>query len=207
MFDARVVGNFPSRRRKQMPKTIRTTLIAPDASIVEAELPLSDATAFLVLPTFARATILNAQRPTRGINVVGQETLWFGKDPTEVMKQSGAKGVQLKATLDANQFACFLAKIAYSYFVAEMGLFPRDETPLLRLIRGEADDAGCWIGSTPYTLTIEAKRPTHALGIVELHNGEGASNFAVKVKLFANTGVTGYEVVVRAPAWQTYVSQ
>lgn len=88
-----------------------------------------------------------------------------------------------------------------------MGLFPRDETPLLRLIRGEADDASTWIGSSDYQLQIEKKNPRHALGIVPVSNQEGQQGFVIRVKLFADSGCTGYEIAARVPGWQRYAVQ
>jgi hypothetical protein len=88
-----------------------------------------------------------------------------------------------------------------------MGLFPREETPLLGLIRGEADDGGSWIGSSDYKLQIEQKRPRHALGVLRIENTQGSQWYVVRVKLFADSGCTGYEVAVRIPGWQEYALQ
>ena len=207
MFDARVVGNFPSRRKRDRPETLRAKLISEDDSIVEKEVGISESPAFLILPTFAPAAILNNQPPVRGINIVGQETLHFGKDVNEFVRDHGARGIQFGSKVEATELAQLLAKIAYAYLVAQMGLFPREETPLLRLLRGEADDGGCWIGSSDYKLQVEEKRPRHALGIVPIQNAQGVKGFVVRVKLFANSGCTGYEVAARVPGWQRYAAQ
>ena len=138
---------------------------------------------------------------------MGQEVLHFGKNVEELVRGNDANGIEFSSQLQVREFAQLLAKIAYSYIVATMGLFPRDETPLLRLIRGEADDGGCWIGSHKYKLNIESKNPQHALGVVPCKNAEGAEGFLVRVKLFANTGATGYEIAARIPGWQRYVAQ
>ena len=204
MFDARVVGNFPSRRKRDRPSTLKAELLSADDTVVEKEVGVSESPAFLILPTFAPAAILNGQPPVRGVNIVGQETLHFGKDVGEFMREHGAKGIQFISTIEAMELAQLLAKIAYGYVVATMGLFPRDETPLLRLIRGEADDGGSWIGSSDYKLRIEEKRPRHALGIVPIQNAQGSKGFVVRVKLFADSGCTGYEVATRVPGWQQY---
>jgi hypothetical protein len=93
-----------------------------------------------------------------------------------------------------------LAKIGYSYAVACIGLYPRDEVPVLPLILGQSDDDSAWVGSAQYTVSVEAKQPQHALELIEHTGNEGdraAKVFVARVKLFASSGATGYEVVVR----------
>lgn len=204
MLDARTVGNFPTRRKKERPQTIRVSLLDAAGATIEREVPVSEGFAFLVLPTFVGAAVLSARPATRGITVTGQETLHFGRQVDAVAKLHGATGVRINAQIPAGEFAKFLAKIAYAYYVAEFGVFPRDETPLLSLITGEADDPGSWVGSSDYRLQIEEKRPTHALGIMEFSNEAGLKAWAVRVKLFADAGTTGYEVAVRIPGWRAY---
>ena len=207
MYEARIVGNFPSRRRKGRPNALSTKLIGHNNIVVKCSIPVEEASAFLFLPKFARAAILSNQPPTAGITIVGQEILHFGEDIEELVRSRDAKGIEFTSTIQPTEFAKLLAKIAYGYLVAEMGLFSRNETPLLRLIRGETDDAGSWIGSHKYTLEVESKKPQHALGIVLLDDPNNTQNFIVQVKLFSNTGATGYEVAARIPGWQRYVAQ
>lgn len=207
MYDARVVGNFPSRRKKDRPSTLRTKLISREDKVVEHNVLVEEAPAFLILPIFARATILSNQLPARGVTITGQETLHFGKNVEELIRGHDAKGIEFGSQIQATEFARLLAKIGYGYLVATMGLFPRDETPLLRLIRGEADDGGSWVGSHEYKLDVEAKNPQHALGVVPCSNADNVQGFLVRVKLFASAGATGYEVATRIPGWQQYVAQ
>jgi len=207
MYEARVVGNFPSRRKKDRPSTVRTKLISHEGKVVEHVLPVGKAPAFLILPMFPPATILNNQPPAKGMNIIGLEALHFGEDAEELLRRRDAKGIRFGARIQATEFARLLAKIAYGYLVATMGIFPREETPLLRLIRGEADDAGSWVGSHEYKLEVEAKNPQHALGVVTLSNAENVQGFSVRVKLFAKSGATGYEIATRIPGWKQYAAQ
>lgn len=87
------------------------------------------------------------------------------------------------------------------------GNIPREETPLLRLIRGEADDGGSWVGSHEYKLEVEANDPQHALGVARCSNAENVQGFLVRVKLFAESGATGYEIATRIPGWKQYAAQ
>jgi len=207
MYEARVIGNFPSRRKKDRPNTVCTKLISHEGNVVKHALPVGEAPAFLILPMFARATILNNQPPARGINIIGLEALHFGEDSEEVVRRHDAKGIEFSTQIQATEFAQLLAKIAYGYLVATMGIFPREETPLLRLIRGKVDDAGSWVGSHEYKLEVEAKNPQHALGLVACNNAENVQGFIVRVKLFAKSGATGYEIAARIPDWKQYAAQ
>lgn len=207
MFDARVVGNFPSRRKKDRPTKLTAKFLAMDKSVIEKQIDVSEMSAFLILPTFSQAAVLSGKPPTSGISMVGTETLHFGKNVRDFVKSHNASGLQFGGTVEASEFAQLLAKIAYGYLVATIGLFPRKETPLLRLIRGEADDASTWIGSSDYQLQIEAKKPLHAMGITPIINQEGQQGFVIKVKLFADAGCTGYEIAARVPGWQRYADQ
>ena len=138
---------------------------------------------------------------------MGTESIYFGAQPLEVVKDHGAQGIEFGGEWQVSEFAQLLAKIAYSFLVACTGLFPRDETPLLRLIRSEADDGGSWVGSYDYTLDIEKQKPQHALAFAPCGNSDGKQGYLVRVKLFASSGATGYEVAARIPGWQSYVIQ
>jgi hypothetical protein len=206
MYDARVIGNFPSRRKKLWPKTWRMRLLTRGHDVVEHDLPLQEASALLMLPTLTRASILNNQPPTHGVNIVGIETIRFGKNIETLLRDRDVSGMEVTAQIQATEFAQLLAKIAYSYHVATQGLFPRDQTPLLRLIRSESDDGGSWVGSNNYSLQIEAQGHTHALGSYFFRTTEQDQNVVIQVKLFSNTGATGYEVATRIPGWMQYIA-
>lgn len=206
MYSARVVGDFPSRRKKLRPKTLATRFIDRDNRIVEKQLPLNEAAALLMLPMLSRASALSNQLPVRGVKIAGLETVHFGKKIEALIRDQNAIGLEIPTQLQATAFVQLLAKIAYGYLVATQGVFPRDETPLLRLIRGEADDGSSWVGSGDYRLQVEENRPTHALGGYFVRDAEMVESTIVRVKLFSNAGATGYEVATRMPGWQKYAA-
>jgi hypothetical protein len=206
MYKARVVGDFPSRRKKLRPKTLATRLIAHDNRVVEKQLPLDEAAALLTLPMLSRASVLSNQMPAHGVKIVGLETVPFGKNIEALVRDQNALGIEIPTQLQATAFVQLLAKIAYGYLVATQGLFPRDQTPLLRLIRGEADDGSSWVGSGEYRLKIEANGQTHAMGGYFVRNAEMVESVIVRIKLFSNFGTTGYEVATRMPGWQQYAA-
>jgi hypothetical protein len=129
------------------------------------------------------------------------EVMGFGKSLVEIASEHGADAISTTAVSDVSAFVRLLAKIGYSYAVKVMGPCPRSEVPVLPLILGSADDGSTWVGSAKYRLAVEDRRPTHALAMMEptplAVDGVTESIVVVRVKLFANSGATGYEVVVR----------
>jgi hypothetical protein len=207
MHDARLAGNAPTRRKKKRPKTLPHRLISPDETVEEKHIPIAGASGILILPTLAPAGLLSGRAPGKGVTITGIETITFGNDLAQVVKAHGATGIQGHSSIDATAFAKLLAKIAYGMTVAQHGLFPKSETPLLRLIRGDADDASNWVGSGNFQLDIEVQKVRHAMAVLPLQGHEKKTGLAVRIKLFANTGCTGYEVAVRVPGWEEYAAQ
>jgi hypothetical protein len=128
------------------------------------------------------------------------ETIGFGKAPQEIADSLGAKELRDTANLDVTSFVRMIAKIGYGLAVGTEGVFPRDESPVLPLILGITDDGSTWVGSASYRLGVEDKRPLHAFGLIRVNilaDGKAETVLVVRVKLFASSGATGYEVVVR----------
>ena len=128
----------------------------------------------------------------------GAEILYFGKHPVDVAKSLNAKTIQGRVNWDITSFARLLAKVAYAYAVASVGLLPRENVTILPLILGVTDDASRWLGSAQFRLSVESKDPLHALGHLWVAdpNDSMSELLLVRVKLFVPSGATGYEVVV-----------
>lgn len=204
MYKARVVSNFPSRRKNERPRTLQTKLLNQKGVVLTESLPVNESAALLPLPILTRASFICGDPPTRGVKITGIETIHFGKNVEAVIRDQNATSMEVTEDIQAAAFVQLLAKIAYGYHVATQGLFPRNETPLLRLIRGNADDGSSWVGSDSYTLQIESKNTMHALGGYFIRNAEGKQCDVIRVKLFASIGVTGYEIVTRVHDWERY---
>ena len=200
MEDARVAGGFPTRRPEERPTSIPIQ-IKTDGQFESVQLPTSEALGMLVLPTLERNAFLAGKPVTHGVKVVGTQMIAFGKPPKDVATALNTRTLQSTAHVDATSFVRMLAKIGYSFAVASIGPYPLSEVPLLPLIQGKADDGSTWIGSADYRIEgIEDKKPQHALGLVWVSGacGDVAEKVLVaRVKLFASSGATGYEVVVR----------
>jgi hypothetical protein len=199
MLNARATGQFPTRRPKQRPKSIPLEVKRGDR-VESIDLPLSESLGLLQLPRLQPCSFLAGRPPVNGAIIVGLETIGFGKPPEDVAANLGAKELTDRVTVDVPAFVRMLAKIGYSYAVASHGPYPLSEVPVLPLILGNVDDGSTWVGSSEYLLDVEAERPAHALGLVAsstVINNTAEQILVARVKLFASSGATGYEVVVR----------
>jgi hypothetical protein len=199
MRDARTAGGFQTRRPKDRPATIPIS-IKQDGQFKSVQVPSSEAFGMLMLPKLGPAAFLAGGPPAQGVNIVGTQMIGFGKHPKELAESLDTKTLQGTAKVDATSFVRMLAKIGYSYAVTCTGPYPLNEVPVLPLIQGKSDDGSTWVGSADYRLDVEDRKPQHALGLVSLlrKSDEAEENvFVARVKLFADSGATGYEIVVR----------
>jgi hypothetical protein len=197
MFNARVAGNYPTRRPKDRPKSL-SLQVESNGEFKQVELTPEEHPGLLFLPLLEPPSIFTGRTASIGVTVSGYETLYFGKDPVNVAKGLDVKVIQTSENWDVSSFARLLAKIAYSYVVTAYGLLPRDQIPVLPLILGSADDASFWLGSADFKLAVEARNPTHALAYAWIPDPNDAKKelLVVRIKLFVPSGATGYEIVV-----------
>lgn len=197
MHRARTTGNFQTRRPKERPQTHTVTLLRND-QIIETDVAVPDATALLHLPLLAPPQFFSGVTDTTGLTVRGLETLYFGANPEEFVKGHGASGLQQTDSLDVNSFARMIAKIGYCYICATLGIPPRAEVPVLPFILGTRDDGSQWVGSVDYPTQAERA----GANIVLAHTAYCCESepsiqlLVARVKLFANAGATGYEVII-----------
>jgi len=197
MLDARTVGKFKTRRPKQRPKRLKIGRRNAGGDIETVFVTPENHPGFLVLPRLARAHVFGGNPPLQGVTVEGYETIYFGATPEHAAKELDTKTIQFQVNWDVSSFARMLAKIAYAYAIGVHGLLPRNKVPILPLILGTADDASTWLGSAEYILDIEQKRPIHALATaIGPGQPSGKHGVVARVKLFASSGATGYEVLV-----------
>lgn len=198
MMNARIVGGFPTRRPKARPKKLPLD-VTRNGEESTIELGIGDYPALLHLPLLLPPGTLVGRAPGTGVSICGSETISFGKNPQDLARGEGLSGMQSKVNWDITAFARLLAKIGYGFVVANSGPIPLHEVPVLPLILGTADDASFWLGSANYRLDVEDSRPLHAMGGRFAVDPSDATKILTiaRVKLFASSGATGYEVVVR----------
>lgn len=198
MGTARITANFPTRRGKERP-TSRTVTLLRGENLQAITGPSAEVPALLQLPTLATAGILTGSTATRGVNVVGMETIAFGPRPDEFVLKHSATGLRQSDDLDVTAFARMLAKIGYSFLVGALGPMPLAEVTVLPLILGSADDGSHWVGSAVFSTEAEAQGAQHVLRPQYYESSQPSAPrlLGAQIKLFADVGATGYEVVVR----------
>jgi len=198
MEPARITASFPTRRKKRRPASRIITLLR-GTTVEDVIGPGHEVPALLQLPTLATAGILTGASKTSGVNVVGIETISFGPQPDDFVLKHSASGFRQSDNLDVTAFARMLAKIGYSYLVCVLGPMPLDEVTVLPLIMGLADDGSHWVGSASFSTEAESEGAQHVLR-PECYESSELSQprlLGARIKLFADAGATGYDVIVR----------
>ena len=195
MLSGRVAGNYPTRRPKQRPKSLPLQ-VEKHGEFETIALPVQEHPALLMLPLLKPSGILKGQAYTTGTTVSGYETLYFGKNPVDVVRELGVKTLRTTENWDISSFVRLLAKIAYSYSIAAGEALPREQVVILPLILGLADDASFWLGSADFKLAVESQNPLHALAYAWIPDPAETEKelLVVRVKLFVPSGATGYEL-------------
>jgi hypothetical protein len=199
MLLSRSVGDFPTRRPKERPKTIKYEA-ERNGIMTPVELPLAEAGSLLPLPKFDPPSFLSGGMPVTGIKVCGIETISFGKTPTQIAAALGCTTLRFTENIEPTAFARMLAKIGYAFSVGVLGRCPPGEVPALPLILGTANDAGTWVGSTIGSDSGAGKGAQHLMGLVQhsaVVNGIAETILVAQVTLFATAGASGYDIVVR----------
>ncbi len=199
MLAARAVARLPTRRPKDRPKSLRMDVGDQD-NLNGVELPIDSFPALLQLPLLPIPSFLTGQQFKKGVDICGLDTISFGKDPRQAARELGVTTVQQTCNFDATSFIRLLAKIGYGFAVAQAGPFPLEEVPVLPLILGSADDGSTWVGSADFQTEMERRGALHVMCLLPpLQSTADAHDkvLVVRIKLFAGSGATGYEVVVR----------
>jgi hypothetical protein len=195
-------------RTRRPQETIRTypLTIITDAGAEEIQVPIEEVPIVLPAPIFLPPAFLDSRDYTSGIQVVGARGIKWGPDPEEVGKLHKAKQVSISVQTRPAEFARMLAKIAYSYSVAELGRAAFNAVFVVPAILGGRGDVGRWVGSGPDSLRI----PTGALHYLQLdivlNSGLAANEVLaiVHIKLFAESPTPVYSVVVGTISVEVY---
>ncbi|MEO7050358.1 MAG: hypothetical protein ABI128_01715 [Rhodanobacter sp.] len=209
-FERRVLRGFlengrramgiSSRHKKHLkPDFIPTQFIAIDDSRWEENVLFEEGLHVVHLPVFIKPLMLGGvskSGASTGCEIVAIDTLHIGD--TKCAQRRGAVGVQIKTDVDTGAFVRMLAKVAHCYYIAEKGLFPLSQSPILPVIMGRSDDAKPWIGCLEDAqLTKQGSTALHLIDIAELVGADGSICSVVRIKLFSpNSGPT-YAVVTR----------
>lgn len=197
MLAARTVAGFATRRPKKRPSGFELDAEI-EGKMQTRWLRANDFPALLLLPIFMPPGIIETRPNPNLFRVVGMQPVRFGKNPILVARQLLATRLSLTNTIPVGPYTRFLAKIAYSYSVGARGTVEINSVPILPFIRGEADDGGNWVGSSDFDTDPSLEGATHTLKLVTraLKQHPAKAIEAVQLRLFANSGGPGYEIVV-----------
>jgi hypothetical protein len=204
LLSVRAAANFQTRRAENRPSRFPMK-VTREGKQEELMVPIEDDFTLLRIPIFAPAAYIDDRPYTRGVQIIGAETIKFGKDPAELMQMFGAQGISVTESYPYVEFARMMAKIAYALAVADFGLDAFEEAYVVPAILGQVDDVGRWIGSDDHVLDVERQGALHAFGTMKVDwegNGKKERPIVVKVKLFSDAHPHGYEVIVGRGKWR-----
>lgn len=193
-------GKNRSRHKKHdKPSTVPVKFINGEMRL-DGEMPIEGGIHTIHLPIFTTPLALGGKTKddkSDGIEVAGIDTLHIG-DTIATVQKHRATGVEIQTKLDIRTFIRMLAKIAYSYYIAEKGVFPLEESPVLPIAINELSYAKQWIGCLEdYPLKKPGSEALQLLDITEIAGDDGLICSVVRIKLFPVTSGPTYSVVVR----------
>lgn len=197
-FEGHVLGPVlrPARaglgmRMGERPTTLPLLIDRGDGEFSPVELPVEDYPAVAMFLEFPPPAYLDGRPYVSGTSVCGQRTVHFaGPPPEEVGRRLGAKKMQWTTTFVGDAFPRLIAKIAYTFVVADVGLSGIEAAYVLPAILGEADDIGRWFGCDEMEYITDSQ---YLHGVtMQVINRE----VIVRVRLFANSHTPEYIVVV-----------
>jgi hypothetical protein len=191
LWPVRVIRRLRSRRPGDAPKLFPLKIWRGGVEEV-VNLPAAQYPVVLQMPILAPPGMLGGGEVTSGVRVLGCNAISFGPKPEEVAQSLGASRISWTDTHRPVEFARMLAKIGYSYAVAELGLDLFQEVFVRGTILGQFDDAGFWVGTEE---AVAAKRQglLHHL-VVDYH--PDTKVVKVVVHLLADSDTPSFAVFV-----------
>ena len=197
------LGLGSRHKKRKRPTSLPTTLISPDGSVAENDLPILDSVQVIHLPVFIPPLILGGvpkYGDVEGMEIMALDTLHIG-DAKRVMREHAAVGIRFEDRMDTWAFIRMLAKIAHGFHIAQQGWFPQIESPVLPVIMGTSNLAMPFIGCLESDSLV--KPGSNALHLMDIHGITGADGSVctvVRIKLFAPALGPTYAVVTRLQA-------
>lgn len=196
----RLLYGLPTRRKQGRPQTLRLKVKrGPDSDWEYLPVPQDRYPFLITFPHLGMPGILTGLPKT----VAGAVTkrLWIrGASPShdfhtlleKLVAELGVHSIMPEAKADVEAFCRLLAKVAYSFAVAELGGHPV-ESPLAGYASG-TDLTHClhYIGSRE----VE-EPPTETLHDLAIVKGPPSSQLVVRIRLLSRLGTPTYYAVVR----------
>ncbi len=185
------LGIRKRRRRKQPAPTSFPLSVIRNGITDKQELPISKNLPSIILPMFDQPGFLNNSAPVPGVRTTGFYIGHTHRMPQQVIQDLGADAIALEGSYDVVAFAKMIAKIAYGYAVAKLGLAHVLYPLVVPAIRGLTEDIGQWVGTIQ---TVHPAHSTNALHIADLHHQ--GSFIMVSVSLFTIQPAPIYLVLI-----------
>jgi hypothetical protein len=194
----RAVAGFQSRRPADRPLEIEIT-VKKGGSAESVRVTRDEAAALLPLPLFDSPGVLAGRQLGGELQLIGYEVVSFGADPAHLAASLSADEVVLDGKWDIVSFGRMLVKIAVGFASIQLGPLPLEDVPLLSFLRtGNTSAASHWLGSVRVDGHPDLVEATHTaiLQFVDHPQRPERRLVCVHVKLFANSGAQGYQLVV-----------
>lgn len=189
----RVFRDLKSRsKHRDAPKTF--PMYVEKSGVLELiELPIDELPIILHFPLFAPPAYISGAPLKAGIDVSGLATVHFGQTPREVANAHGTLKLQFEQSQKPVDFARMIAKIAYSFAVAEGAVDDMEGTSfVLPAILDRPNEIGQWVG----TLTDPIQSHPGQLHRIIIHHDVDRGLLCGEVQLFADSETPSYGVIL-----------
>jgi hypothetical protein len=195
LIEARTYLKLPTKRPKERPTHFRLKLLDKEGQETETLQAIGDKPVPLALP------VLKYPRLLRNMPKINESpvdhfwvVIWWPKQGMSNKDYYGTENSSYDFTVEWGRFCRMLAKIGYSYAVAELG-FGSFEPLVLDTILGteDYDSIGHYVGG--YIDYDPPSKERHELDLLRYQVGS-ARYWVAKIRLFAWLGAPTYFVVV-----------
>lgn len=196
----RAYRNYPSRRRKFDKEKFDLNVVFKDGT--EGVLKVSKDELMAITPflEYKLPAVLRGYKEKRGIEINAVSHYIFGVDAENFAQKYNVKSFSIKSEHKGNSFEIMLAKIAYCFAIACLGVGCFKEIFVLPAILGQKDDIGLWVGCdhSGVVVPLLGKQQSECAAKVFVKNFENSSDqfLVVRLKFFANTDTPEYIVIV-----------
>ena len=172
LLSARAALELRTRRPDRRPTTFPIRVCTGAVEVeVEVNAPLDAYPQAVILPMYDPPRYFQHDDAREGVSVSGFYLGHVGTVPAEVLERCypGADGISVEGMYPVVEFARMIAKIGYSYAVAELGLDHVVDPLVLPAIRGLTNDIGMWVGTIGDDAFAAPADTLHRCGLLTEH--------------------------------------
>jgi len=189
MFAARAALRTRTRRPKERAKP-HPMLIERQGQIERVDAVWQDHWKVIRLPIFPLPASIDGRTHASGVECTSMDVFELGERGEEIARRHHADRV-LPPKYSAEDFARFIAKVAYGYAVERYGLQAFERVYVLAAMLGESDDIGRWVGC-PDRREFPVRQCSVSVGFKIIPHDD----LVVRIKMFPQFDGAEYVVVV-----------